>query len=256
MGGEEGDAGGGPRVPIAATYAGPGPNVYALPTLTGRGNHDPRSVHAERPAWSFGLKAKHWDQDFSPGPVHHPDSRVTRVGVDGTYKYSLYGRNKDLSQFKTPGPGTYDTDKAGQATFHQSPRYSFRARTKHAMEEKTPAPNTYALPSLLGKTVESPRSQAPKYSMVGRSKIGGFSEDLTKTPGPGAYVTTNPDTVKTKRPIYSLTGRNMLPSDNTVKPGPGAHCPEKVKVGKSAPAYTFGTRHSAYLTPLMVPVDD
>ena len=25
-----------------------------------------------------------------------------------------------------------------------------------------------------------------------------------------------------------MTGRNMLPSDNTQKPGPGAHSPEKV----------------------------
>jgi len=248
--------GNGPRVPIAATYAGPGPNVYKLPSLTGKIDHDPRSSHDERPAWSFGLKSGKFDYESSPGPVYKPDDRVTKVGLDGTPKYSLYGRPTNLKQFQTPGPGTYEPEKAGVATFHQSPRYSFRARTKHAQEEKTPAPNSYSLPGLLCKTVESSRTQAPVYSLRGRSKIGGFSEDLTKTPGPGTYVTTDPSTYKTKRPLYSITGRNMLPSDGTVKPGPGAHSPEKVKVGTSAPSFTFGVRHSVYLTPLICPVED
>ena len=46
-----------PRVPIAATYASPGP-IYGLPTLVGRKKHDPRSVHACAPAHVFGLKGE------------------------------------------------------------------------------------------------------------------------------------------------------------------------------------------------------
>lgn len=42
------------------------------------------------------------------------------------------------------------------------------------------APNSYKLPPLIGPTVEGGKRAAPIYSMVGRSKIGGFSEDLQK----------------------------------------------------------------------------
>lgn len=41
-------------------------------------------------------------------------------------------------------------------------------------------PNSYSLPTLLGKTREAGKTQRPIYSMTGRSKIGGFSEDLQK----------------------------------------------------------------------------
>ncbi len=49
-----------------------------------------------------------------------------------------------------------------------------------------------------------------------------------QTPGPGAYNTTDASTYKNKSPLYSMTSRNILPSDGTQKPGPGAHSPEKV----------------------------
>ena len=81
---------------------------------------------------------------------------------------------------------------------------------------------------MTGATKQSGKTQAPCYSMTGRSKIGGFSEDLKKTPGPGAYNTTEPSTYKEKRPSYSMTSRNTMPGDATIKPGPGAHSPERV----------------------------
>jgi hypothetical protein len=47
------------------------------------------------------------------------------------------------------------------------------------------APNAYGLPGMLGKTVQSAKKQAPMYTITGRSKHGGFDEDLQRTPGPG-----------------------------------------------------------------------
>jgi hypothetical protein len=47
--------------------------------------------------------------------------------------------------------------------------------------------------------------------MTGRSKTGGFSEDLAKTPGPGHYKVTPPDTVKQNAPKYSMLSRNHMP---------------------------------------------
>ena len=42
------------------------------------------------------------------------------------------------------------------------------------------APNVYSLPNMLGQTKQSGVRQAPCYSLTGRSKIGGFHEDLQK----------------------------------------------------------------------------
>lgn len=78
-----------------------------------------------------------------------------------------------------------------------------------------------------------------------------------------------------------MTGRNFPPGESTQNPGPGAHCPEKVPIGKfenpffffffyfvisyfvlfslppprlqvtmtkgQAPSYTFGLRHSEHV---------
>lgn len=245
-----------PRGPIAAMYSSPGP-CYALPSLVGQPTHDPRSSHSKAPAFSFGIRHGKMKDDCSPGPCHFLDSKCFRDGKDGTPHYSLNGRNRDLASFKTPGPGTYSPEKSGPSSRSMAAQYSFGSRTKHRQSDKTPAPNSYSLPTMLGSTKESSKQQAPCYSMVGRSKIGSFHEDLQRTPGPGAYNTTDPNIVKGKGPQYSITARNTLPGDSTRKPGPGAHSPEKVTFNKTqAPQFSFGIRHSQYEAPLIVDVQD
>ena len=49
------------------------------------------------------------------------------------------------------------------------------------------------------------------FSMTGRSKTGGFSEDLARAPGPGAYQHVRPDVTKRKAPGYSMLGRSYMP---------------------------------------------
>lgn len=49
-----------------------------------------------------------------------------------------------------------------------------------------------------------------------------------QTPGPGTYKVTDPRIYKQKYAEYSMGGRHHMPGDSTQKPGPGAHCPEKV----------------------------
>lgn len=42
-----------------------------------------------------------------------------------------------------------------------------------------------------------------------------------------------------------------------MKPGPGAHSPEKVLINKTqAPSFSLGIRHSEYITPLITDVAD
>ncbi|ELK07444.1 Outer dense fiber protein 3 [Pteropus alecto] len=77
-----------------------------------------------------------------------------------------------------------------------------------------------------------------------------------ETPGPAAYRQTDVQVTKFKAPQYTMAARVEPPGDKTLKPGPGAHSPEKVTMTKPcAPIVTFGIKHSDYMTPLVVDVD-
>lgn len=85
-------------------------------------------------------------------------------------------------------------------------------------------------------------------------------------PGPG-YYDAEYTAIKRRSPMYSMGGKHKMPSDDIMKPGPGAHCPEKVcliiawkflrnnfynvrtfQVNLSnVPSYSFGIKHSPYL---------
>ncbi|XP_033104781.1 outer dense fiber protein 3-like isoform X2 [Anneissia japonica] len=243
-----------PRQLIAAKFNSPGPGRYLLPGSTGINFHDKTKHQAA--AFSFGIRHHKFYDDCSPGPAYLVDSRYSRNGKSGEPHYSLYGRPRDQKAFSTPGPGTYSPEQAGKSAHFSAPCYSLASRTKGSKFDKSPAPNSYMLPSILGGKSVAKRSY-PVFSITGRSKIGGFDEDLQGTPGPGTYRVSDPSIYKTKAPLYSMTARNQLPSDSTRKPGPGAHSPEKVSVNKNRrPAYSFGIRHSDYIAPLIVDCSD
>jgi len=241
-----------PRGPIAAQYTSPGP-AYGLPVLVGYSGHDPRSVHSRAPAYQFGTHRLYPDGSCGPGPsVYLPDSRVSRTGTEGSPKYSIYGKRKELTPFRTPGPGTYS---AGD-TRDKSPSFSIGGMFPTRSVDCIPAPNAYNPPSLIGRTVVSNKRQAPQPSIYGRSKTGGFYEDFAKTPGPGSYQAVSADVSMRRQPSFSLLGRNMPPGDNTQRPGPGAHSPERVNVNRrQLPSYSFGIRHSEYVAPLISTLD-
>ncbi|XP_055887468.1 outer dense fiber protein 3-B-like [Biomphalaria glabrata] len=240
-----------PRCPIAAMYSSPGP-AYGLPTLVGEKFHDPRSVHVKYPAYSFGVRHGKFKDDSGPGPCYYPNPKVYRDGYDGTPHYSLYDRQKDTMAFKTPGPGAYCPENGGQMTKPNAPAYSFGTRSRHRQTDNVPAANSYTLPSMIGQTVQSGKPQAPCYSLRGRPNLA--SIELNKAPGPDAYNTTDPSVYKDKAPLYSITGRNMMPGDVTQKPGPGAHLPHPNVVRAQSPCYSFGIKHSPYLTSLVVDI--
>lgn len=126
-----------PRGPIAAMYSSPGP-CYSLPGLTGQPTHDPRSVHAKGPAYSFGVQHGKLRDDSSPGPCYNPNSKIYRDGQDGTPHYSLYGRQKDMTSFKPPGPGAYCPESAGASSKTMAPAYSFGGRHRYRKTDKCP----------------------------------------------------------------------------------------------------------------------
>jgi hypothetical protein len=233
-----------PRRPIAAMYNSPGP-CYGLPSLVGKEKHDPRSVHGRAPAWPLGVRHGKYRDEAGPGPAYLPDPKILRNGKDGSPHYSLYSRPKEFSLYSVPGPGAYAPEKTiGNNYYTRAAAYSFGIRHRERSTDDIPGPNKYSLDPMLGKTVRSEKHSAPIYSLTSRSKIGGFHEDLQKTPGPGNYSVTEPATYKDKAPVYSLTGRNVMPGDSTQKPGPGAYKPENWRpLNRSS---SFGIRHSQY----------
>lgn len=87
------------------------------------------------------------------------------------------------------------------------------------------APNVYKIPTVLGISKEGPIRSAPAFTMAGRQKPRLIPALLL--PGPGAYDAEY-SVMKYKPPMYTMRGKFKYPSDEHNKPGPGAHCPEKV----------------------------
>ncbi|XP_069760462.1 ciliary microtubule associated protein 1A-like [Narcine bancroftii] len=238
-----------PRGPIAAYYSSPGPK-YGLPGSMGYEQHDTTKFRS--PAYSFGVPHARLTVDSSPGPAYLIQSHLTRRGRDRAPAYSLYSRPKVISSFQTPGPGTYAPENSGRSAFTAAPAFSIAGRTKGLRTDQSPGPAAYLLPSILGPNIVT-KSSSANFSLSGRSKTGSFHEDFQKTPGPGAYRVTDTNVYKQKSPQFSLIGRNQLPGDSTRKPGPGSHSPEKVFINRSvAPAFSFGIKHSEYVTPIIV----
>jgi len=236
-----------PRGPIGAMMKSPGPK-YALPGSIGNNDHDVRKNRAA--SYSFGTRHRQFSSDRSPGPIHFVRPNITRNGVDGTPQYSLYGRHRTIKRFQTPGPGTYSPESVS-ASYKAAPSYSLAARTKGQKGQSSPGAAAYVLPVQIGNNVKT-KASAPAYSMTSRHGIGGFSEDLKKTPGPGTYRPIDPSVYRYRQPSYSMTGRNLQPGDSTKKPGPGAHSPEKVSGHKPMPPrFSFGVRHSEYVAPVL-----
>lgn len=246
-----------PRPMIAARERGPGPGRYKLPSTTGTSNHD--ATKKKSSSYSFGtaLASSIFKNTPGPGPAHKVDAGLSRHGVEAMPKYTIAGRAKDIKSSKTPGAGAYSPENVKIDKGTIAAAYTMRPKTKLRPGEKTPAANAYEIPSLIAGSKESGKQQLPHYSMTGRATKGGFAEDLAKAPGPGKYAVTNPDTNKAKAPLYSMRARTKMPQDATKKPGPGAHRPENVTVHKKkAASYSMGSRHSDYLTPLIVDVPD
>ncbi|XP_043823831.1 outer dense fiber protein 3B isoform X1 [Dromiciops gliroides] len=240
-----------PRGPIAALYSGPGPK-YQLPPSTGYKMHDPSRFRA--PAYTFGIRTPAHNLTCGPGPGHLIPQRMTVRGPDGGPAFSIYGRPRDCRLFRTPGPGRYFPERATNLAFPKAPGHSLAGRTKDFQEDHTPGPAAYTVPSLFGCRLIH-KTSAPTYSIYGRSAVGGFCQDLSKTPGPCAYHEVNPCVYKTRAPQYTMQPRTSLPQDNSVKPGPAAYRPHKM-LCRNAPGPTFGIRHSQYEAPLIVDPQD
>uniref|UniRef100_A0A8C7S5N5 Outer dense fiber of sperm tails 3-like 2a n=1 Tax=Oncorhynchus mykiss TaxID=8022 RepID=A0A8C7S5N5_ONCMY len=229
------------RLPIiAGREKGPGPGHYALPPTIGYVNHD-RAKHSS-PAYTFHrrMSSNMVSVDCSPGPQYHIDAKMTRFGRVGTPSYSMLGRARRA----TAGP--YSPEKA-----HLRPSsYTIGSLSHYRIMD-----SVYTHPNLLGSQVPHKPSSA-SYSLAGRRQVGAPSEDRSMTSGPGRYNSTDPSVYLTQ-PSFSMQSRTTRASDQSQKPGPGTHSPEKVLLHlPRPPAFSLGIRHSEFITPLVVVVSD
>ena len=127
----------------------------------------------------------------------------------------MHIKPKEPKSFVTPSPGAYNPENAEKDVKPMAPKFSFGIKGKDEKKPEAPAPNAYSLPV---------HKEAPSYSLASRPK------DAKKylTPAPGAYDSADTNQYKPKSPAYSLSTRYNVPSDTTMKPGPGAYTPEKV----------------------------
>lgn len=78
---------------------------------------------------------------------------------------------------------------------------------------------------MLGSSKEGKIRSAPAYSIAGRAKT---KQSMSLFfPGPGAYDA-KMELSEPHAPVYSMACRLKTPTDAHMKPGPGAHSPEKV----------------------------
>ncbi len=137
------------------------------------------------------------------------------LGKDEPVAPTLHIKPKDPKSFLTPAPGAYNPDAADKDVKLSAPKYSFGIKTKDGKPREVPAPNAYTI---------SKTKDAPSYSLASRPK------DAKKyvTPSPGAYESCDTNQYRQKAPSFSLSTRYNVPSDTSLKPGPGAYMPEKV----------------------------
>ncbi|XP_053153219.1 outer dense fiber protein 3 [Hemicordylus capensis] len=238
-----------PRGPVMAQYSSPGPKYYIQGT-TGYVSHMPTKRRA--PAYSIHGTRPSLSKDSTPGP-YNVQSSMTHRGKKTAPAYTMTGRPRAKSNV-TPGPASYSPEKANKVVFKRAPAHQMMFRTPGAKVDSTPGPNAYVIPEVLGPHAVA-TTASPSYSMVGKSYIGCFHEDLHKTPGPAAYKKPDAEIYKKRSPKYSMGARIKTLGVNKIAPGPADYEVGKVSLIKScAPVLTFGIRHSDYTAPLIVDV--
>ncbi|XP_076163723.1 ciliary microtubule associated protein 1A [Ptiloglossa arizonensis] len=211
---------------------GPGP-VYKLRSLVGYENH---CLSRQRcPAYSLRHPTKILIPAVGPGPRYNV-ANLTNYGLNNAPAYTIAGREPFTVRQLGPGPGAHYPEMCPPMNHSiRPPAYSIKSRSRTKISDGGPGPNTYCLPTCIGPKIPDKRAQ-------GAFSIGGYHKLRQEHvgPGPAAYTNINTDIVKRSSPAFSLKWRNEL-ADIDFGPGP-QYYPQYV--GRQAPMYSFGIRHS------------
>ncbi|XP_019388890.1 PREDICTED: outer dense fiber protein 3-like protein 1 [Crocodylus porosus] len=240
--------------PISSKIKGPGPAKYARKPCTGFMNHD-FTMFAE-PAYTMHIKhtGKTLTDVVSPGPCYFVDPHVSRFGKQKIPLSVIFDRERDPKPSGVPAPNAYYRENVHPPGEPHAPAYSLGVYTCYYKHDPNPAPNRYNHVKVLGPKLPV-KSSAPCYSMASRLDSGGYAEDLATGPGPAFVSRPEPNVYLNRQPAFSM--REKYEPYRERLPGPADYKAEHVTITKlRAPDFSFGIRHSNYLTPLIVDVKE
>uniref|UniRef100_A0A182SER5 Outer dense fiber protein 3 n=1 Tax=Anopheles maculatus TaxID=74869 RepID=A0A182SER5_9DIPT len=223
---------------------GPGPAAYGLPAEVGYNLHDPRKqrkpMFTMRPAFKTDYKT------IGPGPATYDLKKQTRVGGPREPKYSLAARIDPLKQDLIPGPGAHNNHLVPTMKCKRSPQFSFGQRIDVPNKEVIPAPNRYD--GLIYMT----RTKAPCYSMGIKTKdIHGL-----EGPGPARYGPTSRDVTHRRAPSFGLRAAHKDLQIRLPHPAPNHYPLMNLRVGATAPSFSFGIQYPEWKDPMIIPGDN
>lgn len=252
---------GGSKTMIGAMFISPGPAAYAMPQETGMkgkppvGGNDLDVRKLYPPAYSLADRHDLKELVRSPGPgAYALPKGQGRKGVFTGKEYTLRSKPNDFKLDPQPGPGKYAPHNPATTNETRAPSYTMRPLHQDAIgKAQIPGANNYALPPLISKDISYSTpgmlQSSEKWSLTGRSEIGGFTQIIKGIPGPGAHRPEDTiNKVREEAPKYSLRSRSFMPTGSTDVPGPkystrntAAKAPRSVRGG------TFGAKASAYM---------
>uniref|UniRef100_A0A182R618 Uncharacterized protein n=1 Tax=Anopheles funestus TaxID=62324 RepID=A0A182R618_ANOFN len=223
---------------------GPGPTAYTLPTEVGYNQHDPRKER--KPMYTMRPTFKKCYDTIGPGPATYDLKKQTRVGGPREPKYSLASRLNPLKADLGPGPGAHNNHLVPTMKCKRPPMQSFGYRIDVPNREIIPAPNRY------NGLVHMTRPKAPLYSM------GIKTEDIhgLEGPGPARYGPTSRDVTHRRAPSYGMRQGHTDFMNRLPHPAPNHYPLMNLRVGSTAPRYTFGVRHLDWQDPMIIPGDN
>ncbi|KAM7352196.1 ciliary microtubule associated protein 1B-like isoform 2-T2 [Cochliomyia hominivorax] len=205
------------------------PSYKSIPPYIGTNIIDSKKKSA--PAYSLGRKIPKKLDYSDEGPAKFNIRGLYNRGLQTAPAYSLKSRRADIKRFQAPPANKYHIEKAIKATSQTIPKYTF-------------APNVYNLPPVFGTAKEGQIKAAPAFTMLGRGKPKQILS--LKFPGPGDYEN-NYRYVQKLSPRFTLHSKHKVISDEHMKPGPAAHCPERYIKHRSVPAPSFSIKYTPYI---------
>lgn len=229
---------------IGAEHIPGKPSYRSIPSYLGSKVID--SKKKSSPAYSLGKRIKQKTDCTDEGPAKFNIRGLCNKGLQTAPAFSLKSRRPDPKKFLAPSANKYFIDKALKATTKTIPKFSFGKKPGAIKTVPTPgdvrsffcgssrfqvnffitAPNVYNLPPVFGTAKEGQIKSAPAFSMLGRSKVRRIP--ALNVPGPGDYEN-NYRILQKQPPRFSMRSKHKVISDEHMKPGPAAHCPERVR---------------------------
>ncbi|XP_052890047.1 outer dense fiber protein 3-like protein 2 [Anopheles moucheti] len=223
---------------------GPGPAAYALPTEVGYNQHDPRKDR--KPMYSMRPTFKKCYETTGPGPATYDLKKQTRVGGPRGPKYSLGSSIKPMKEDLIPGPGAHNNHLVPTMKCKRPPLHSFGQRFDVKNNEIIPAPNRY------NGLIYMTRLKAPCYSLGIKTKeIQGL-----EGPGPNRYGATSRDVTHRRAPCYGMREAHKDIKSQLPHPAPNCYGLMNLRVGSTAPSYSFGIQYPNWKDPMIIPGDN